>query len=255
VKAALVTGGTRGIGLGIARRLAACGYDLAVCGRRPEREVVTELEELRRAGVRALYVSADVGDGAARERLVETVRDEFGRLDALVNNAGIAPRQRADLLEATEESFAEVMRTNLVGPYFLTQTCAAWMIEQRAAEATWSGCIVNISSMSASVVSTNRGEYCVSKAGLSMATKLWAARLGEFDIPVYEVRPGVIRTDMTAPVESTYSTLLEEGLTIQRRWGTPDDVGAAVAALVRGEVPYSTGQVLCIDGGLTVQRL
>jgi NAD(P)-dependent dehydrogenase (short-subunit alcohol dehydrogenase family) len=255
VKAALVTGGTRGIGLGIARRLAACGYDLAVCGRRPEREVVTELEELRRAGVRALYVSADVGDGAARERLVETVRDEFGRLDALVNNAGIAPRQRADLLEATEESFAEVMRTNLVGPYFLTQTCAAWMIEQRAAEATWSGCIVNISSMSASVVSTNRGEYCVSKAGLSMATKLWAARLGEFDIPVYEVRPGVIRTDMTAPVESTYSRLLDEGLTIQRRWGTPDDVGAAVAALVRGEVPYSTGQVLCIDGGLTVQRL
>lgn len=255
MKAALVTGGTRGIGLGIARRLAACGYDLAVCGRRPEREVVTELEELRRAGVRALYVSADVGDGAARERLVETVRDEFGRLDALVNNAGIAPRQRADLLEATEESFAEVMRTNLVGPYFLTQTCAAWMIEQRAAEATWSGCIVNISSMSASVVSTNRGEYCVSKAGLSMATKLWAARLGEFDIPVYEVRPGVIRTDMTAPVESTYSRLLDEGLTIQRRWGTPDDVGAAVAALVRGEVPYSTGQVLCIDGGLTVQRL
>ena len=255
MKAALVTGGTRGIGLGIARRLAACGYDLAVCGRRPEREVVTELEELRRAGVRALYVSADVGDGAARERLVETVRDEFGRLDALVNNAGIARRKRADLLEATEESFAEVMRTNLVGPYFLTQTCAAWMIEQRAAEATWSGCIVNISSMSASVVSTNRGEYCVSKAGLSMATKLWAARLGEFDIPVYEVRPGVIRTDMTAPVESTYSRLLDEGLTIQRRWGTPDDVGAAVAALVRGEVPYSTGQVLCIDGGLTVQRL
>jgi NAD(P)-dependent dehydrogenase (short-subunit alcohol dehydrogenase family) len=255
VKAALVTGGTRGIGLGIARRLAACGYDLAVCGRRPESEVVTELEELRRTGVRALYVRADVGDGAARERLVESVRDEFGRLEVLVNNAGIAPRLRADLLEATEESFAEVMRTNLVGPYFLTQACAAWMIEQRAAEATWSGCIVNISSMSASVVSTNRGEYCVSKAGLSMATKLWAARLGEFDIPVYEVRPGVIRTDMTAPVESAYSRLLDKGLTIQRRWGTPDDVGAAVAALVRGDVPYATGQVLCIDGGLTVQRL
>ena len=158
-------------------------------------------------------------------------------------------------VEATEESFDEVMRTNLAGPYFLTQACAAWMIEQQATAETWSGCVVNITSMSASVVSTNRGEYCVSKAGLSMATKLWATRLGEFGIPVYEVRPGIIRTDMTSAVEETYSELLGEGLTIQKRWGTPDDVGAAVAALVRGEIPYATGQVLCIDGGLTVQRL
>ena len=255
MKVALVTGGTRGIGFGIARRLAGCGYDLALCGRRAESDVAATLDELGRAGVKALYVRADVSDRAARQHLLDTVRSEFGRLDALINNAGIAPRQRVDLLEATEESFEEVMRTNLAGPYFLTQACAAWMIEQQTAAETWSGCVVNITSMSASVVSTNRGEYCVSKAGLSMATKLWATRLGEFGIPVYEVRPGIIRTDMTSAVEETYSELLEEGLTIQRRWGTPDDVGAAVAALVRGEIPYATGQVLCIDGGLTVQRL
>lgn len=255
MKVALVTGGTRGIGFGIARRLAGCGYDLALCGRRAESDVAATLDELGRVGVKAVYVRADVSDRAARQHLLDTVRSEFGRLDALINNAGIAPRQRVDLLEATEESFDEVMRTNLAGPYFLTQACAAWMIEQQATAETWSGCVVNITSMSASVVSTNRGEYCVSKAGLSMATKLWATRLGEFGIPVYEVRPGIIRTDMTSAVEETYSELLEEGLTIQKRWGTPDDVGAAVAALVRGEIPYATGQVLCIDGGLTVQRL
>jgi 3-oxoacyl-[acyl-carrier protein] reductase len=255
MKVALVTGGTRGIGLGIARRLAACDFDLALCGRRPEEEVAKELDDLRHAGAKTFYVSADVGDRSARRRLVEAVRSRFGRLDVLVNNAGIAPRQRVDLLQATEDSFEEVMRVNLEGPHFLTQACAAWMIEERMTDQTWNGCIVNVSSMSASVVSTNRGEYCLSKAALSMSTKLWASRLGEFDIPVYEVRPGVIRTDMTAPVAETYSKLLEEGLAIQKRWGTPDDVGAVVAALARGEIPYSTGQVICVDGGLTVQRL
>jgi NAD(P)-dependent dehydrogenase (short-subunit alcohol dehydrogenase family) len=255
MKVALVTGGSRGIGLGIARRLAACHFDLVVCGRRPEKEVLAELDELRQGGAKTMYVRADVGNRAARRRLVASVRSEFGRLDVLINNAGMAPRERVDILQATEESFEEVMRTNLEGPYFLTQACAAWMIEQRVTDETWSGCIVNISSMSASVASINRGEYCLSKAALSMATKLWATRLGEFDIPVYEVRPGIINTDMTAEVVETYSELLKGGLTIQRRWGTPDDVGAAVAALVRGEVPYSTGHVLCIDGGLTVQRL
>ena len=255
MKVALVTGGTRGIGWGIACRLASCQFDLVLCGRRPEQDVQSQLAELRQAGAKTLYVSADISDGTARRRLVEAARSTFGRLDVLVNNAGIAPRQRADILHATEESFEEVMRTNLQGPYFLTQACAGWMIEQRAAHAEWTGCIVNISSTSASVASINRGEYCMSKAALSMATKLWATRLGEFDIPVYEVQPGIIRTDMTASVAGTYSGLLETGLTIQRRWGTPDDVGAAVAALVRGEIPYSTGQVIRIDGGLTVQRL
>ncbi len=252
---ALVTGGARGIGLGIARRLATCPFDLVICGRRPADEVRAQVDELRLSGAQVSYVVADVADSDARRRLVGAVRSEFGRLDVLVNNAGVAPRQRVDLLQATEESYDEVMRTNLKGPYFLTQACASWMIEQRSINPSWSGCIVNISSMSASVVSTNRGEYCLSKAALSMATKLWATRLGEFDIPVYEIRPGVIRTDMTEPVARRYSEMLKNGLTIQRRWGTPDDVGRAVAALVRGEVPYATGQVIRVDGGLTVQRL
>ena len=255
MRVALVTGGGRGIGLGIARRLAASGFDLAICGRRPEEDVARVLEDLRQAGARTLYVRADVGDRSARAHLVDAVRSEYGRLDVLVNNAGIAPRQRVDLLQATDESFEEVMRVNLEGPHFLTQACAGWMVEERRADETWTGCIVNISSMSASVVSTNRGEYCLSKAALSMSTKLWATRLGEFDIPVYEVRPGIILTDMTAGVAETYSKLLEEGLAIQKRWGTPDEVGVVVAALARGEIPYSTGQVFCVDGGLTVQRL
>jgi 3-oxoacyl-[acyl-carrier protein] reductase len=255
MRVALVTGGTRGIGLSIARRLAGCGFDLALCGRRPEQEVVRELDNLRRTGAKTMYLSADVSDRSARRRLVEAVRSEYGRLDVLVNNAGIAPRQRVDLLRATEESYEEVMRVNLEGPHFLTQACAVWMVEERMTDQTWSGCIVNISSMSASVVSTNRGEYCMSKAALSMSTKLWATRLGEFDIPVYEVRPGIIRTEMTAAVSETYSELLKGGLAIQKRWGTPDDVASVVAALVRGEIPYSTGQVICVDGGLTVQRL
>jgi len=255
MRVALVTGGGRGIGLGIARRLAACEFDLAICGRRPEQDLARELDDLRQAGARTMYVRADVGDRSGRASLVDAVRSEYGRLDVLVNNAGIAPRQRVDLLQATEESFEEVIRVNLKGPHFLTQACAAWMVEERMADETWSGCIVNISSMSASVVSTNRGEYCLSKAALSMSTKLWATRLGEFDIPVYEIRPGIIRTDMAAAVAETYSELLEEGLAIQKRWGTPDDVGVVVAVLARGEMPYSTGQVICVDGGLTVQRL
>jgi NAD(P)-dependent dehydrogenase (short-subunit alcohol dehydrogenase family) len=202
-----------------------------------------------------LYVCSDVGQSQARRDLVRTVRDELGALHVLVNNAGMAPRARADLFEATEESFWEVLRTNLAGPYFLTQQCAIWMLEQQQVDPAWRGCIVNISSMSAVVASVNRGEYCLSKAALSMATKLWATRLGQFGVPVYEVRPGVVRTDMTAAVEDMYSALLQSGLTIERRWGTPEDVATAVAALVGGQIPYSTGHVVWVDGGLTVQRL
>jgi NAD(P)-dependent dehydrogenase (short-subunit alcohol dehydrogenase family) len=255
VRIALVTGGSRGIGFQIAQHLAEEGFALAICDIRSDREVAPALDALRDAGADVLYVHADVGDDHARDRLIEGVRSEFGGLHVLINNAGMAPRQRVDILQATKESFAEVMRTNLEGPYFLTQACAGWMIEQHTQDATWMGCIVNISSTSASMPSTNRGEYCVSKAGVSMATKLWATRLGEFEIPVYEIRPGIIRTDMTVAVERIYSELIEGGLTIQRRWGTPDDVGRAVAALVRGDFPYSTGQVIVIDGGLTVHRL
>lgn len=254
-KVALVTGGSRGIGLAIARALGSSGFRLALSGRRGEHEVAPQLEELRAAATEVLYVRSDVGDSEARRDLVGRVRREMGALHVLVNNAGMAPRVRADLLEATEDSFWEVLRTNLAGPYFLTQHCANWMLEQQQADPGWSGCIVNISSMSAVVASVNRGEYCLSKSALSMATKLWATRLGYHGIPVYEVRPGIIRTDMTAGVEDLYSELLQSGLTIDQRWGTPEDVATAVATLVGGQIPYSTGQVVWVDGGLTVQRL
>ena len=252
---ALVTGGSRGIGLGVAKALAASGYDVAVNGRRPAAEVEPALAELRAAGADALYCPADVASLADHAPMLAAVRDRFGRLDVLVNNAGVAPAVRADVLEATPESFDRLISINLRGPYFLTQTAAAWMVEQRRADAAFRGCVVNVSSVSATVVSTNRGDYCISKAGVAMATQLWAARLAEFGIDVYEVRPGVIATDMTAGVTAKYDALIAGGLTVQKRWGTPADVGRAVAALARGDVPYATGQVLNIDGGLTLQRL
>lgn len=254
-RVALITGGRRGIGFGIAQCLARDGFDLAICDVVVEDEVAEPLAQLRQLGVEALYVQADIGESAAHQRLVDCVKNRFQRLHVLVNNAGVAPKVRADLLDATEESFDFVMRINLRGPYFLTQAVARWMIEQRKAEADWKGCVVNVSSISATVASVNRGDYCISKAGVAMATQLWAARLGEFEIPVYEVRPGVIRTDMTAGVTQKYDALFREGLAIQARWGTPEDVGKVVAALARGDFPYSTGAVLMVDGGMTVQRL
>jgi NAD(P)-dependent dehydrogenase (short-subunit alcohol dehydrogenase family) len=187
--------------------------------------------------------------------MLSEIRDRFGSLNVLVNNAGVAPQVRADILEASEESFERVMRINLQGPYFLTQSVANWMIRQRGADASFEGCVVNISSISATVASPNRGEYCISKAGVSMASKLWAVRLGEYDIPVYEVRPGVIRTDMTSTVQTKYDKLFAQGLAVQARWGMPEDVGKIVAALVRGDMPYATGQVITVDGGLTLPRL
>jgi len=202
-----------------------------------------------------LYCQADVADREARHRMLSAVQERFGRLNVLVNNAGVAPKVRADILEATEESYERVMRINLQGPYFLTQAAANWMIRQQRAAEGFEGCIVNVSSISATVASPNRGEYCISKAGLSMATRLWAARLGEVGIPVYEVRPGLIETDMTRPVQDRYDRLIAAGLLVQSRWGTPEDVGRAVAMLVRGDLPYATGQVLVVDGGLTLERL
>lgn len=254
-RVALVTGGARGIGLGIARCLARDGFDLALCGTRGESQATPALEELTKAGVDALYVRADVGETTDRERLVAAVRERFGRLHVLVNNAGTAPTKRVDLLLAEEESFDRLLLVNLKGPYFLTQAVARWMIEQKRGDSAFSGCIVNVTSVSATVASTNRGDYCVSKAGLAMATRLWAARLAEHGIPVYEVRPGIIRTDMTAPVAEKYDRLIGEGLVPQARWGEPDDVGRAVAVLAQGELAYSTGAVLVVDGGLTIPRL
>lgn len=254
-RVALVTGGGRGIGFAAADCLARDGFQLAICGRREEPAVTDSLAALRRHGVEVCYVRADVADRAARTELMRAVRDRFGRLHVLVNNAGIAPPERRDLLEASEESFEQVLRTNLQGPYFITQAAARWMIEQKQGDPEFRGCIINVSSISATTASVNRGEYCVAKAGLSMATQLWAARLGEWDLPVYEVRPGVVRTDMTAEVEAKYDQLIAQGLLVQPRWGLPDDVGRAVAMLARGELAYSTGQVVMVDGGFNVRRL
>jgi len=251
----MVTGGTRGIGLGIARALAGKGFDLALNGVRDDGAVAGAVDELRALGVEAHYVRADVGDRQDRERLVSIVRERLGRLHVLVNNAGVAPAVRADLLEAGEESFDRVMRINLKGPYFLTQSVARWMAEQKQASEDYTGCIVNVTSISATVASPSRGEYCVSKAGLAMASQLWAVRLAEVGIPVYEVRPGIIDTDMTAGVHEKYDALIRAGLVPERRWGTPEDVGRAVAALATGEMPYATGAVLLVDGGLTLPRL
>jgi 3-oxoacyl-[acyl-carrier protein] reductase len=254
-KVALVTGGTRGIGLGISRQLAGDGFNLAVNGRRDEQEVAGAVEELRALGADVLYYQADVADAAGREQMVVAIREKLGRLDVLVNNAGVAPDVRADLLDATPESFDRLIRINLRGPYFLTQTVARWMIEERHGDSSFVGIIVNVSSISATVASVNRGDYCISKAGVAMATQLWAARLAEFGIQVYEVRPGVIRTDMTSGVTEKYDKLIAEGLTVEPRWGTPEDVGRAVGVLARGELAYATGNVIMVDGGLTLPRL
>jgi 3-oxoacyl-[acyl-carrier protein] reductase len=252
---ALVTGGTRGIGLGIARALAREGWRLALCGRRPEDRVAGTLDELRHTGTDVLYRAIDVARTSDHEALLSAVNARFGCVNALVNNAGRGPRVRADLLEATEESFDEILRTNLEGPYFLTQRVARQLVEARRKDSDASAAIVFVTSVSATMASINRGEYCVSKAGLAMAAQLFAVRLAEHGIPVYDVRPGIIATDMTEPSRELYDRRIAEGLVPQRRWGTPDDVGRVVAALVRGDAPYATGSVIHVDGGLSIPRL
>lgn len=213
------------------------------------------VEELQETGVEILYVSCDVASREDRERLLDVVRDRFGGLHVLVNNAGVAPRKRADVLLVTEESYDRVMDINLKGPFFLTQAVANWMVEQAEESDAYLGTIVNVGSISATLASTNRGEYTISKAGIAMATQLWAVRLAEYGINVFEVRPGIIRTDMTSGVVEKYDRMIEDGLTLQPRWGEPEDVGKAVAMLCRNELPYSTGQIVMVDGGLTVGRL
>ena len=252
---ALVTGGSRGIGRGIAEALADNGFDLAINGVREAAENTDVLTALRARGAEAQYCRGDVAAASDRDQIVASVRERFGRLDVLVNNAGVAPAARADILEAGEDSFDRVIAINLKGPYFLTQLVARWMVEQHKADAAWRGAIVNISSVSATEASINRGDYCVSKAGVAMATQLWAHRLAEFGIAVYEVRPGIIHTDMSAPVADKYDRLVANGLTVENRWGEPDDVGRAVTMLARGDLTYATGNVLNIDGGLTLRRL
>jgi 3-oxoacyl-[acyl-carrier protein] reductase len=257
-RVALVTGGTRGIGLGIAKRLASKGFNLMITGRRSHDEAELALAQLREqfsdGSLNVQYCQADVADASHRERLLADVEATFGRLDILVNNAGIAPTIRADILEASEESFDELISTNLKGPYFLTQAAANWMIRLQE-QSKEHRCIINVGSVSATVASVNRGDYCITKAGIAMATMLWASRLTQYGIGVYEVRPGLIETDMTKGVRNKYDNLIEGDLLLEKRWGTPDDIGIAVAMLASGDLPYSPGAVLTIDGGLTLRRL
>ena len=252
---ALVTGGSRGIGLAIAKKLCSMGYDVAINGVRPAEQVSQVLGELRSLGTQVVYCQGDVGVEEDRQHMVRTLRNAFGRMNVLVNNAGVAPTERGDPLQASEESFDRLMRINLKGPFFLTQTIAAWMAEQKGESADFSGAVINIGSISATVVSPERADYCISKAGFAMHSRVWAVRLAEFGIPVYEVRPGVIRTDMTSGVTEKYDRLIGEGLTVQPRWGTPDDVARAVGALAGGDFAYSSGEVFMVDGGLTIHRL
>lgn len=252
---ALVTGGSRGIGFGCAAALAKLGFDLAINGMRDASQVSEPITELESLGAGVCYCQGDIGSTEARAAMLDRIREQYGRLNVLVNNAGVAPKERKDILEASEESFEYVVGTNLQGPYFLTQAAANWMIEQKADNPDGFYGIINVGSISATVASVNRGEYCVSKAGIAMMTSLFATRLGEHDIPVYEVRPGVTKTDMTSGVTDKYDALIKEGLCVTPRWGYPEDIGKAVAALARGDFPYSTGQVITVDGGLTLPRL
>jgi len=260
---ALITGASRGIGRGIALELARLGFDLVVnyagnvaAAKRTAEDCVATAKGESKA-IRAAICQADISQGADRERLVAFTRAEFGRLDLLVNNAGAAPDVRADLLEASEESFDRLMAINVKGPYFLTQQVAKWMIEQirNPKSEIRNAKIVTVSSISAYTASTNRGDYCVSKAALSMLTPLFAARLAEHGINVYEIRPGIIATDMTGAVKEKYDRLIAEGLTPIQRWGTPEDVGRAVAAIASDAFPFSTGEVINVDGGFHLRRL
>jgi 3-oxoacyl-[acyl-carrier protein] reductase len=255
-KVALVTGASRGIGRAIALELARCKFDCAI-NYVSNTEAANEVKKLvESSGQSAHLIQADIGESPDRQKLIDQTFSAFGRLDLLVNNAGVAPQTRVDLLEATEDSFDRVIRINLKGPYFLSQLAARKMIEQVQSGRAANPKIVTISSVSAYTASVNRGEYCVAKAGLSMMTKLFAARLAEFGINVYEIRPGIIETDMTGPVKAKYDKLiLEQDLTPIHRWGKPEDVANAVAAIASDRLPFSTGEVINVDGGFHMRRL
>jgi 3-oxoacyl-[acyl-carrier protein] reductase len=252
---ALITGGSRGIGFAIAGELAANGFDIAINGTRQYEAVGEAFREIEEKGARVIYCRGDIGIKSDRQRIIAAVKEGFGRLNLLVNNAGVAPLQRMEAVDLTEESYERVMKINLQGPFFLTQAVARFMIEQKESDPSFSGTIINIGSISSTVVSSSRAEYCISKAGFSMHSRVWAVSLAGYGIPVYEVRPGVIRTDMTSGVTEKYDRLIEEGLSIQPRWGTPEDVARSVLSLALGHFPFSSGGVFMVDGGLTITRL
>ena len=254
-KVALVTGASRGIGRAIALGLAESGWSVAINYSRNRDAAEEAKREVESRGGRGLIVQADISSADDRKRLVDETANALGPIELLVNNAGVAPDVRADMLEATSDSFDRLININLKGPYFLTQLVAREMIRLQHEKKIDKGRIAFVTSVSAYATSINRGDYCVSKAGLSMASALWAHRLAEYHIPVIEIRPGIIATDMTAGVKEKYDRMIADGLTLERRWGQPQDVGRAAAALARGDLPYATGQVVNIDGGMLVGRL
>jgi NAD(P)-dependent dehydrogenase (short-subunit alcohol dehydrogenase family) len=251
---ALITGGRRGIGQGIAFALAAAGFDLVINDLERDADAEATLAGIAERSASASFIAADVADLAAHPGLVDGAFAAFGRLDCLVNNAGVSVLGRGDLLDVAPESYDRCLSTNLRGPFFLTQCVARRMVEQAPRADGPPRSIVSITSVNAEIPSLNRGEYCISKAGASMLTRLFALRLAPHGIGVFEVRPGIIRTPMTAPVAERYESEIARGITPIARWGEPADVGRAVATIATGRLPFSAGQVIYVDGGLSLPR-
>lgn len=259
---AIVTGASRGIGKAIAKELAMLGYDIVVNffdfdshGQPDNSAAMGAKGDIETLGAECEILRGDISNGQDRQKLIDFTKEKFGRCDMLVNNAGVAPSKRIDILEATEQSYDRVMNINLKGPYFLAQLAANWMIEQREQFADRKFRICNTGSMSAYTSSPARGEYCLSKAGIGMMTKLYADRLAQYQIGVFEIRPGIIMTDMTRVVKDKYDRMIAEGLTPTKRWGQPEDVAKAVGAIAEGKLDFSTGQVINVDGGFHLRRL
>ncbi|MFX0021270.1 MAG: 3-ketoacyl-ACP reductase [Candidatus Hermodarchaeota archaeon] len=260
-KVALVTGSTHGIGEGIVLELAKIGFSVVINGastnKLPE-EYLNKLRNIFKENLedKYIYVQANIGEKEDRERLIGEIKKKFNRLDVLVNNAGVGPTKRGEILAMTEESYDRVMGINLKGPFFLTQTIAKWMIDlKKNIKEEYQPYIINISSINRYTPSLNRGEYCISKAGMTMMTKLFASRLAEHGIPVFEISPGIIETPLTEPRFEAYDKLINEGITPIKRWGKPIDIAKPIVAIVSGLIPFSTGTVLDIDGGFHMHRL
>lgn len=253
-KTAIITGGSRGIGWAVTERLAKDGYNTAILGTSEPEKYAERLENLKEYGIKYQYYQCNIGDSESRNAAIDAIIEDFGNIHVLVNNAGVAPKVRADLLEMSEESFDRVVGINTKGTLFFTQRVANKMCAQEM-QGKKRGTIVNISSCSAEVVSIARGEYCISKAGISMITQLFAARLAEEGILVHEVRPGVIETDMTSAVKEKYEKLIAEGTFPIARWGKPEDIANAVSALVSDNFLYTTGDYINVDGGFHIKTL
>jgi 3-oxoacyl-[acyl-carrier protein] reductase len=257
----LVTGSSHGIGKAIILELAKIDFSIVINGAATQNlpnDYLDNLKDIFGANLeeRYLYIQADISKKVERQKLLESIKKKFGRIDVLVNNAGVAPKVRQDILKTSEESYDWVLAVNLKGPFFLSQIISNWMIELRTSlDEGYSPYIINISSINRYTSSTNRGEYCISKAGMHMMTKLYADRLAEYGIPVYEISPGIIETPMTEKVRLKYDKLIEQGLSPIKRWGKPIDVAKPIIAIVNGLLPFSTGAVIDIDGGFHLHRL